>query len=329
MRIEVLVVPDCPHEKAAVELLRHALDDAGLTDVTWDRRVVADQDAAERIGFAGSPTFLIDGRDPFAEPGRAPGLTCRMYPTPQGPAGLPTRDRLRQALTSACPAGGAPAGAGGEAQQAREQRRHWQDTYAAHPGMYGAEPSAPAVHAAGVFRAAGAERVLELGAGHGRDALYFAREGFAVHATDFSSTGLDQLREASRAQGLADRIATTVHDVRSPLPFPDDSVDAVFAHMLLCMALTTREIHALVAEVRRVLRPGGVFVYTVRHTGDAHYAAGTSRGDDIYEHGGFAVHFFPRRLVDGLAGGWRLDEVHGFEEGELPRRLWRITQTLA
>ncbi|WP_406301461.1 hypothetical protein OHA61_02445 [Streptomyces sp. NBC_00885] len=93
------------------------------------------------------------------------------------------------------------------------------------------------------------------------------------------------------------------------------------------MALSTEEIRALVGEVRRVLRPGGVFVYTVRHTGDAHYGEGTSHGDDIYEHGGFAVHFFPRSLVDSLAADWTLDEVHAFEEGDLPRRLWRITQT--
>jgi len=117
-----------------------------------------------------------------------------------------------------------------------------------------------------------------------------------------------------------------VHDVREPLPLADASVDAVFAHMLLCMALSTEEIHALVGEVRRVLRPGGSFVYTVRHTGDAHYGAGTGHGDDIWEHGGFAVHFFPRRLVDDLAEGWELTEVHPFEEGGLPRRLWRITQ---
>ena len=51
------------------------------------------------------------------------------------------------------------------------QRRHWQETYAAHPGMYGEVPSDPARHAAGAFRAAGALDVLELGAGHGRDAL--------------------------------------------------------------------------------------------------------------------------------------------------------------
>ena len=71
-----------------------------------------------------------------------------------------------------------------------------------------------------------------------------------------------------------------------------------------------------------------MFVYTVRHTGDAHYGAGTFHGDDIWEHGGFAVHFFTRDLVDALADGWSLNEIHAFEEGGLPRRLWRITQTL-
>ncbi|MEU2390315.1 class I SAM-dependent methyltransferase [Streptomyces sp. NPDC007369] len=217
---------------------------------------------------------------------------------------------------------------GDEGQDLAEgQREHWQTTYSTHPGMYGAEPSAPARYAAAVFRAAGARDVLELGAGHGRDAVHFAREGFTVQAADFSAAGLEQLRAAARKQGVDGRVTTVVHDVRDPLPLPDASVDAVFAHMLLCMALSTEEIRALVGEIARVLRPGGTLVYTVRHTGDAHCGVGTSHGDDIFEHGGFAVHFFPRPLVDALAEGWTLNEVHAFEEGDLPRRLWRVVQT--
>ncbi|WP_246103387.1 class I SAM-dependent methyltransferase [Streptomyces piniterrae] len=193
--------------------------------------------------------------------------------------------------------------------------------------MYGNEPSEPARHAAEAFRTSGARTVLDLGAGHGRDTLYFAHQGLTVHATDFSTVALEQLTAAARQSGVADRVTTTVHDVRDPLPFPDGSVDAVFAHMLLCMALSTEQIRTAVDEIARVLRPNGLFVYTVRHTGDAHYRTGISHGDGIYEHGGFAVHFFDRELVETLAEGWRLDEVHAFEEGDLPRRLWRVSQT--
>ncbi|QIS16767.1 class I SAM-dependent methyltransferase [Nocardia arthritidis] len=207
-----------------------------------------------------------------------------------------------------------------------DQHEHWERTYLAHPGMYGERPSTAAVHAAATFRAAGAIEVLELGCGHGRDAIHFARNGFRVTAADFSGTGLAQLTETAAAAGLNDLIHTIEYDVRQPIPLPDHSVDAVFAHMLLCMNLSTAQILALAAEIRRVLRPGGAMVYTVRHTGDAHYGAGLAHGDDIYEHGGFAVHFFTRALVDAVAAGWRLVEVAPFEEGELPRKLWRITQ---
>jgi SAM-dependent methyltransferase len=137
---------------------------------------------------------------------------------------------------------------------------------------------------------------------------------------------LTQLAEAAAEAGVSGGITTVEHDVRAPLPYAAGTFDAVYAHMLLCMALSTEEIRVLVAEVRRVLRPGGLFVYTVRHTGDAHYGAGIPHGDDIYEHGGFAVHFFSHPLVDELAADWDPLDLHPFDEGELPRRLWRVTQ---
>ncbi len=207
------------------------------------------------------------------------------------------------------------------------QHQHWQDTYRAHPDMYGSAPSAPAVYAAQVFKAAGAELVLELAAGHGRDAIYFAEQGFRVLATDFSGVAVDQIRGAAHAHGVGAQVSAIMHDLREPLPLERGTADGAFAHMALCMALSTKEIHTIVDEVWRVLRPGGTLIYTVRHTLDVHYGAGIPHGDDIYEHGEFAVHFLSRQLVDELAKGWILNDVYDFEEGELPRRLWRVTTT--
>ncbi|MFE0641620.1 hypothetical protein ACFW2Y_08420 [Streptomyces sp. NPDC058877] len=101
MEIEVLVVPDCPHQQLAEERLRRALAATGLSGLGFTTRLITGQDEAERSGFAGSPTILIDGRDPFAEPDTVPSLSCRIYRTSLGPAGAPSVDQLRQALQEA------------------------------------------------------------------------------------------------------------------------------------------------------------------------------------------------------------------------------------
>ena len=203
------------------------------------------------------------------------------------------------------------------------QAEHWESTFVAHPLMYGTDPSEAAVEAAHVF--AGASRVLELGAGQGRDTLFLARDGFDVVALDYAASGLASIAAQAVAAGLGDRVQVLRHDARDGLPFADGAFDASYSHMLFSMALTTAELERLAREVHRVVRPGGLVVYTVRHVGDAHYGVGTPHGDARYEHGGFVVHFFDRALVDHLAEGFDLLDVTDFAEGDLPRRLWRVT----
>jgi SAM-dependent methyltransferase len=204
------------------------------------------------------------------------------------------------------------------------QHEQWQATFRANPDMYGTRPSEPGAYAAGLFTREQVRDVLELGAGQGRDTLAFLRAGLTVTALDYAAGALTRLQQAPTGAGLADRLTTVAHDVREPLPLPGGGFDAVYSHMLFSMALTTAELEALSGEVHRVLCPGGLHVYTVRHTGDAHYGAGISHGDNMFENG-FIVHFFDRALVDRLAARFTLLDLTPFEEGDLLRRLWRIT----
>lgn len=207
-----------------------------------------------------------------------------------------------------------------------DQRRHWRTTFQSNPAMYGPAPSGPALHALELFERESVRDVLELGAGQGRDTMAFLRAGMIVTALDYAPEGLAELSEAATTPGVPGKLITAAHDVRKPLPLPDESVDAVFSHMLFNMALTTDQLTALAAEVRRVLRPGGWHVYTVRHTGDPHAGSGLDRGDNMREHGGFIVHFFDQDLVNRLGQGFSAPEIVAFEEGDLPRRLWRVTE---
>ncbi len=88
----------CPNWQIADARLREALDATGHEDVTVDHEKVETTEAAQRLGFAGSPTVLIDGYDPFTTPGAPVGLACRIYRTPEGMRGSPTVEQLSDVL---------------------------------------------------------------------------------------------------------------------------------------------------------------------------------------------------------------------------------------
>lgn len=101
-RVELRWWQGCPSHGEAEELLEEILADLGKGDVHVVRREVRTRSEAQRLGFPGSPTFSVGGRDLF--PTDAPAvLTCRVYPRPDGRSGpLPDAadlaDRLRDAL---------------------------------------------------------------------------------------------------------------------------------------------------------------------------------------------------------------------------------------
>lgn len=205
------------------------------------------------------------------------------------------------------------------------QQNHWEQTFTGKPDMFGVEPSDSARKAAEIFKKEGKKEILELGCGQGRDTIFFLQNGFQVYALDYSEKGLETITRKAQELGISKFITTKLHDARNPLPFDVASFDACYSHMLFCMAMNRSELRFLSQEIRRVLRPGGLNIYTVRHTGDAHYRAGIHRGEDMYEMGGFIVHFFSRDKVELLAKGYEIISIDEFEEGGLPRKLFRVT----
>lgn len=100
MELTVLAVPGCPNAPVLEQRLAEAL--AGWPAATVTRRVIADAHEAARWGMRGSPTLLIDGRDPFAAPGAGPAVACRLYEADDGRLdGAPTVAALRRALEHA------------------------------------------------------------------------------------------------------------------------------------------------------------------------------------------------------------------------------------
>ncbi|WP_445257016.1 DF family (seleno)protein [Nocardioides aurantiacus] len=104
LSVELLVVPDCPHEAAARVMIETVLNDLEVP-ARISTTIVDTDDQARDLQFVGSPTFLINGQDPFADAEAAVGLACRMYRTPDGMDGVPPLSSLREAIGSAAERG--------------------------------------------------------------------------------------------------------------------------------------------------------------------------------------------------------------------------------
>lgn len=98
MNVTLLYFDGCPNWQQTEQRLLHALDQAGLAPTVLTRQAVETPEAAERLRFRGSPTVLVNGHDPFADPNAPVGLSCRIFQTPDGLAGAPTVEQLLAVL---------------------------------------------------------------------------------------------------------------------------------------------------------------------------------------------------------------------------------------
>ncbi|MFP3991190.1 organomercurial lyase [Streptomyces sp. E11-3] len=103
MELTVLAVPDCPTGQLLRERLAVVLADHPDTSLTWHE--TTDEREAVRRGMRGSPTLLVNGRDPFVRAGERASVSCRLYgPEEDAVAGAPSVARLRTVLAEAAAA---------------------------------------------------------------------------------------------------------------------------------------------------------------------------------------------------------------------------------
>jgi SAM-dependent methyltransferase len=101
-------------------------------------------------------------------------------------------------------------------------------------------------------------RVLDAGCGYGRNLVYLLREGCEVFALDMDAEGVEHVRRlaASVSAGLpAENFQVGAID---RMPFPDGFADAVISSAVLHFARDEEHFRAMLMEMWRVLRPGGM-----------------------------------------------------------------------
>ena len=205
-----------------------------------------------------------------------------------------------------------------------QQSQHWESNFSNKPEMFGLNPSLSAKKALKLFKEKKISKIIEIGAGLGRDTIFFAKNSIYTIALDYSPSAIKIINQKSNKDNLSNYISTKLFDVRQKLPFEDKSVEACYSHMLYCMALTTSDLEKINNEIQRILKPGGINIYTVRHTDDGDFKNGIYIGEDLYENDGFIVHYFSEEKVNSFLNGFKNIYLEKFEEGTFPRKLFFI-----
>jgi len=148
----------------------------------------------------------------------------------------------------------------------------WDERFAEAGWTYGTEPNGFLVT---VVDRIPQGRVLSLGEGEGRNAVFLARRGYDVFGVDGSAVGLAKARRLAEEAGVA--IATHLADLAEYEIAPGswDGIVSIFCHL---PAELRRRVHR---QVVAGLKPGGVFVLEAYAPKQLQYGTGGPRTRDM------------------------------------------------
>ena len=101
-------------------------------------------------------------------------------------------------------------------------------------------------------------KVLDAGCGYGRNLVYLLREGFEVYGVDASRDSIQSVRALAATLAPALPADNFRQEEVEAMSFPDAFADVVLSSAVLHFAQTPAQFRAMLQEMWRVLKPGGL-----------------------------------------------------------------------
>jgi SAM-dependent methyltransferase len=160
------------------------------------------------------------------------------------------------------------------------------------------------------------ERVLDLGCGNGRHAIYFAKQGLQASGIDVSARAIEWAQDWSKSEGL--EVDFRVGDI-AELPYEDNYFDVVVSHGVLDHVKKETARRAA-EEVHRVLNPNGLFYCDLRSVEDYEYGD----GDEVAPNTFIVSEGFEKGLVQHF---FTMDEIQALFDGIFRLHYSEISET--
>ncbi len=144
------------------------------------------------------------------------------------------------------------------------------------------------------------QSLLDIGCGDGRDADFFARNGLLVTAIDFSDEAIERVKK------LNPNIDTRMMDILS-MDFPDETFDAVYAHLSV-QYFDDTSTTAIFSNIHRMLKAGGYFFVKCKSIRDPLYGQGKKVGKDMFANP-YVRHFFSKEYMSDTLQNFTILEL--------------------
>ena len=178
-----------------------------------------------------------------------------------------------------------------------EKYSYWEKIYS-QENFFGTGPTKLAKLAASIIKEKPIEKILEIGCGQGRDALYFSSAGYRVNAIDISSNAIEFVNINKEILGLKN-LKATVHDIEKPLGFPEENFDFVYSNLAL-QFFTVDSLRRIFKNISKVMKKNSLFLFSTKKEGDKYYNFGLKKNDFAFEHNGVIRYFYKSDILKNL-----------------------------
>ncbi len=143
--------------------------------------------------------------------------------------------------------------------------------YRHNPEVFGSEPESFVLEAASMIPVG--SKIIEIGAGQGRNAIALAEKGFNVTATDISQVGVDLINKKSKELGLSNLQAK----VSDSLNTSEEKYELIVCTFVLHQ-LTKKKAYKLITEIKEHTKTGGINSMAI-FTSDGDFASVDTKGN--------------------------------------------------
>lgn len=153
-------------------------------------------------------------------------------------------------------------------------------------------------------------RLLDLGAGKGRNAVHLAKNGFQLSCLDLITENITQIKQENPS------IDARVHDLSTPLPYPDEQFDYAIDVFCFNHLTETNGIQNYLKELKRVLKKRGIYHLSLASVDDGFYGPllATSANPQAHlvtdPHISIQSLLYTRKEVEKLFSGFSLLEFY-------------------